>query len=350
MLRPVLALSLVACLVSSSWAQDRLPVPPKSPHVQHAWSLGITEISVDFHAPSVRGREIWGVKVPYDVVWRAGANANTVLTFEHDVSLEGQPVPAGSYGLHMLPGAERFTIILSKNTEGWGSYGYTQEQDLLRAEVTPREAASRERLDYLLDDVSDSGGTLALHWGQVYVPMQVEVDLAAVVLAPVRELAASGGEGPGWQYWFQAADYGRDHGVLASEGLAWIERSIEHATTFTNLWSRSELLADLERVEEAGAAREQALELVTVDELSSLGSRYADRGDLQSAGSIYDMVMQMGSPNWWDYTRIATVRERLGDVDGAKAALEQALTRNPDPVARAEIEASLAHLSEGSTG
>jgi hypothetical protein len=347
MLRPALALVALAGLTA---AQDTLAVPQLSPPAEHTWTVGVTEVNVAYHAPSVRGREIFGSKVPYDVVWRAGANSNTTVTFQHDVSVEGHAVPAGTYGVHMIPGPGEWTVILSKDSTAWGSYRYREENDAMRAVVQSEQRPHRERLEFVMDDVEMGAATLALHWGETYVPVRVEIDLGEVVLAPVREAHAKGDENPGWQYWFQAAEYGRDYDVDPEELLSWTDRSCEIQKTFSNLWTQSELLAEVGRVEEAGAAREAALERVTVDELSSLGRRYANRDDNEAAAAIYEMVVQMGSPNWWVYTQIATVREKLGDTKGALEALEQALTKGVDPVTEAEITANIERLTGRATG
>jgi hypothetical protein len=347
MLRPALALVALAGLTV---AQDSLPIPQLSPPAEHSWTVGVTEIDVAYHAPSVRGREIFGSKVPYGVVWRAGANLNTIVTFQHDVSVEGHAVPAGVYGVHMIPDAHEWTVILSKDSTAWGSSRYRQDNDAMRAVVEAQQRPHRERLEFVLDDVETGAATLALHWGETYVPMRIEIDLAQVVLAPVREAHLKGDENPGWQYWFQAAEYGRDHDVDAEELLTWTDRSCEIQKTFSNLWTQSELLGEVGRVEEAGVAREAALERVTVDELSSLGRRYATRDDNQAAAAIFEMVVQMGSPNYWVYTQIADVREKLGDTKGAVEALEQALTKGVDPVTEAEIMANIERLTGRATG
>lgn len=347
MFRPLAALSLLTSLCA---AQQTLPTPSLSPHARITQTVGVTEMSVDYHAPAVRNREIWGGKVPWGVVWRAGANANTLVEFSTDVLVEGQPLPAGAYGLHMIPGPERFTVIFSKDSKAWGSYAYRADNDALRVDVTPRAIDSRERMAFLFEDVGDDRATLTLAWERLAVPVQITVDLAEVVLGPVREAAARNDAAPGWQYWFQAAEFGRDHGVPAAETLGWIERSVAAQTTFTNKWAQSELLAEVGRAPEAEAAREAALKIVTVDELAGLGHRYTQRNDLAAAVTVYDMVIEMGAPNWWTYTEIAATKQKAGDLPGAEAAYKLALTKNPDPVTKAEIEASLAALRQPARG
>lgn len=350
MVRPTFALALLAALAAPAATQDSLATPQLSPHARVMHTVGATEISVDYHAPAVRGREIFGNKVPYGVVWRAGANDNTTISFEHPVTVEGRPVDAGTYGLHMIPGPERWTVILSKDSTAWGSYRYTPNNDALRAEVTPRSAPHRERLAYLFEEVTDDAAVLLLHWAELVVPVRIGVDNAAVVLAPVRERFRRGDENPTWQYWFQAAEFGRDHGVDAKETLAWVDRSVEILKGFSNLWTRSELLAELGEVTAAGEAREAALELVTADELAQLGGRYLQRDDLDSAIAVLEMVVQMDSPSWWPYDQLAGAKQRAGDLQGAADAWRLALEKNPDPVTRGEIESKLEALEVDDAG
>lgn len=350
MLRPALTACLLVALCISSVAQDRLPLPQLSPGASLSQTVGATEISVSYAAPAVRDRVIWGNKVPYDVVWRAGANTNTTVTLEHDVKVEGQALAAGTYGLHMIPGVDSFTIIFSQDSTSWGSYRYVEENDALRVTVTPQSAPKRERMAFLFDDVGDESATLQLHWDEVLVPVRIDVDVPTVVLAPVRENFAANSDKPGWEYWFQAADYGRVHGAPASETLAWVEKSVAIQKSFSNLWCQSELLADLNRLEEAESARTAALERVTADELADLGSRYLQREDPGAAAQVLTMVTEMGGAGWYVWSRLAQAREQMGDLPGAVEALKGALTAGPDPVTEGELKANLERVNSGVSG
>lgn len=328
-------------------AQNALSTPQLSPRAQLSRTVGLTGIEVVYHAPSVRGREIFGGKVPFGVVWRAGANENTTISFSGDVTIEGQPLAAGRYGLHMIPGAERWDIIFNSESEGWGSYGYSADNDALRVTVKPAAASQRESLDYRFDDVGASGATLVLHWDETMVPIRIEVDVVAAVLAPVRAAARSDDDGPGWQFWFDAGDFGRNNNIDIAETMNWAERSIAVQRTFSNLWLHSELLADQGDLAAAGETRDAALALGDLNELQNLGHRYVLRGDLKNAVVVFEMVLSMGPGSWWPYDQLGQAKRSLGDAEGAIAAWRAALDKNPDAVTRSEIEANLANLGAG---
>src|SRR5688572_7844547 len=111
-------MALIGCVASvaaSSATAQRVTLPQVSPHARVMQTIGLTEVSIDYHRPAVRGRDIWGGVVPYEQVWRAGANDNTTISFSHPVRIEGKELPAGSYGLHMIPTPKAWTVIFSKN-------------------------------------------------------------------------------------------------------------------------------------------------------------------------------------------------------------------------------------------
>lgn len=342
---PVAALA-AALLVPALGAQDALRLPQLSPPCELAQTVGMTRIEVSYGAPSVRGRTIFGDKVPFDALWRAGANANTVLAFSTDVVIEGQPLAAGRYGLHAIPGESSWELILSHDSEAWGSYAYDPDRDALRVTVRPTEAPFREQLRFAFEDVTDDAATLQLHWERTAVPLRIATDLAGLVLAPAREAAAADSDEPGWQFWFQAADFGRAHGVDGEELLDWLDRSLAVQRSFTNLWARSEVLADLGRGDEARTARDQALELVNLDELRNLAYRYVQRGDHANAVRIFEMVVAQDD-SWWPWSMLGQSRLALGDRSGAAEAFRQALRDDPDRATRSELEAHLAALQEG---
>jgi hypothetical protein len=133
----------IGCLAGRADAQFKngsqateLNLPTLSQRAVVIQRIGLTDITIVYHEPYVGGREIWGKTVPYGKVWRAGANENTTITFADDVSIEGKPLPAGTYGLHVIPNADHWTIIFSKNSTSWGSFSYDEKEDALRVDVT----------------------------------------------------------------------------------------------------------------------------------------------------------------------------------------------------------------------
>jgi hypothetical protein len=146
-----------------------------------------TDITIDYSRPGVKGRKIWGELVPYGLApgnkysdnkpfpWRAGANENTTIEFNKDILIEGKPLPAGKYGIHMIPGEKEWTIIFSKNNSAWGSFTYKQEEDALRITVTPEKAPFQEWLEYGFDDLAGTSATAYLHWENLKVPFKIQL-------------------------------------------------------------------------------------------------------------------------------------------------------------------------------
>src|SRR5262249_2019862 len=151
-----------------------------------AQTVGLTEIAIAYHRPAVNKREIFGGLVPWNDVWRAGANQNTTISFSTPVKIGGKALAAGTYGLHMIPSQKSWTIIFSKTADGWGSFTYDPKEDALRISATPRAAELEERLSYTFDDPNDTKTTITLRWEKVAVGFLVEVDTPAAVMANMR--------------------------------------------------------------------------------------------------------------------------------------------------------------------
>lgn len=248
-------------------AQNRtLTTPEASPHARVEQAVGLTEISVDYHRPAVRERDIFGGLVPWGQVWRAGANENTVFETSSDIEVEGQPLAAGRYGFHVIPGETEWTVIFSTMADAWGSYSYTSDEDALRVTVTPEAAPFAERLAFRFDAPDDDSATLVLHWANTAVPVAIGVDTPAIVLASMeRELRGIQGFFP--DGWNQIARYALDHGRRMDEALAWVETSIARQPSFANRMTKAGLLAATGQADEAAEVREDAFANATDDEV-----------------------------------------------------------------------------------
>src|SRR5213595_1875162 len=143
-LRPTTLCIVIFGLTGAAFAQNDLNLPDVSQAAEVKQRIALTDITINYHRPLVNGRKIWGALVPYGKVWRAGANENTTIAFSDPVSVEGQPLPKGTYGLHMIPNENEWTIIFSKNSTSWGSFTYDQKEDALRVKVKPQAAEMHE--------------------------------------------------------------------------------------------------------------------------------------------------------------------------------------------------------------
>ncbi len=139
-------IALIILLIAfSAAAQPALRLPETSPAARVGETIGVTDVAIAYHRPAVNNRKIWGGLVPYGVLWRAGANENTTIVFSTPVKVEGQPLPAGTYGLFMIPAPSQWTVVLSKFASDWGAYNYDPAEDALRVTVTPSRRQTLER-------------------------------------------------------------------------------------------------------------------------------------------------------------------------------------------------------------
>lgn len=145
-----------------------------SPEASVDQVVGRSEITIDYSRPGVKGRVIWGELVPYEKLWRAGANDKTAIDFKHDVVISGTTIPAGTYSFYILPEEDEWTLIFNSNWEGHGTR-HDEAADVLKIEVTPTDAPHEEWLHYGFDDLEDEAVTIYLHWEKKKVSFRVEV-------------------------------------------------------------------------------------------------------------------------------------------------------------------------------
>src|SRR5581483_2947773 len=142
MMRAVLVMVLATLPAAAQFQNGgqsiHLVLPLQSQRAVVTQRVGITDITITYHRPLAKGRQIFGTVVPYGKVWRAGANENTTIEFTDPVSIEGKPLAAGTYGLHMIPGEDHWTVIFSKVSTAWGSFTYDEKEDALRVDVKPQ--------------------------------------------------------------------------------------------------------------------------------------------------------------------------------------------------------------------
>src|SRR5438067_7904419 len=265
-------LSLLAGRAEAQFRNGSQPTELNIPRVSQRASvtqrIGLTDITITYHRPAVGGREIWGKTVPYGKVWRAGANENTTITFSDDVTVEGKPLEAGTYGLHTMPDKDQWTIIFSKNATSWGSFSYDQKEDALRVTVKPRLAESTEQLTYVFDEVKPDSAAATLRWEKLAVPFHVSVDVKAVVLKSVKnELRSVGGFT--WAGFDEAAQWCLDNNYNLEEALKWEDTSIQNEERFENLETKSRILDAMGRKDESAKALSTAFDKASAIQLYS---------------------------------------------------------------------------------
>ena len=304
----------------------------------------LNEITVYYHRPAVAGRKIWGELVPYNDVWRAGANENTTVTFSTDVKIGGKPLRAGTYGLHMLPTAKTWTVMFSTVTTAWGSYTYDQKEDALRVVVTPKpRAAHEERLAYHFDEPGATKVTLTLAWEKLAVPIAIEVDTPNVVMANMRR-ELRGSAQYTWQAWNQAANFWLKNGGNLDEAARMSDRSIQQNPTYANSMTRAELLDKRGKTAAAKEARAKALSLATEADLNAGAYQLLGAKKVDEAIAAFQAIVQKYPESWNARDSLGEALALKGDKAGAIASYEQALAKGPDAGNKKRIQGVLVRL------
>ncbi len=251
-----LAILLPAALLLSLPAAAQT-VPSPSPRARVDQTVGITELSVEYSSPAVKGRKIWGELVPLDKVWRTGANQATKLTVSRDFKFGKTAVPAGSYGLFTIPGEKKWVAVLSADVNAWGSYTYDAAKDLARVELVPEKlAAPRERMTFLFSDTTESSTSLDLEWELLRVRIPISVDTDAQVEAGMAKALEDA-----WRPHFVAARYLLDSGGDLNRALDYVGRSIAIKPTWWNQWVKAQILGKQGKKKDAQKAAKDALAL-----------------------------------------------------------------------------------------
>lgn len=307
---------LILCSIARVESQSVLDLPYASQAAQVKQRVGVTDITITYHRPLVNGRKIWGGVVPMGQVWRAGANENTTIEFSTPVSIEGKPLGAGTYGLHMIPNADTWTVIFSKMAVAWGSYTYTQSEDALRVDVKPRPIEMEEALEYEFEDLKPDAVTVTMKWEKVAVPFRVSVNLTDTVIASIRN-QLRGRAQYAWEPLNEAANFCLTHKTNLEEGLKWADLSIQNEERFENLSTKADLLQALNRSDEAKKMRDRAMAVASPIQLYSYARslQAQKRGD--EAMTIFQTLSDKAPQTVFGHLASARLKSASGDFDGA---------------------------------
>jgi hypothetical protein len=264
--------ALAVAAVGSTAAAQQLELPRPSPNAKAASYIGVTEVSVEYSSPGVKNRKIWGGVVPYDKVWRAGANQPTKVTFSKDVVIDGKPVAAGSYAFFIIPSPAKWTLILNRDPKNAGVFGYDKANDVLRVDVKPQAIPMRERLIYAFANQTDTQGTMDLEWEKLRVSLPIKVHTEEQVAASIKGL-----ENGGWSPWANAARYELEKKHY-DEGLKLVDTSIQLKETWLNTFVKAQLLAGKGNYKEAYPLAQKAKELGDKD-----GDNFFMKGEVETA-------------------------------------------------------------------
>jgi hypothetical protein len=266
-------LCLLALLVVSADVLAQVPqspllptlrVPRISQGAKVTQVVGLSEVTIFYHRPGVKGREIWGKLLPYGEVWRAGANEPTLLTFSDEVTIGGKKLAAGTYRFVVIPAQGDWTAIFNSEVKNWGTI-YDAKYDTLRLAVTPEAGPHEEWMSFSFTDLTPNSARVVLAWEKVRIGIKIEFNT-------VGKLQSSVGS---WQVLNGAARYALTEKVYANEATTWIERSIALDKNQTNLRTKAELLAAAGKTQDAIATAEEAVKVGKSRDPKFEGSQFA---------------------------------------------------------------------------
>ncbi len=337
MFRSALRGSLLCLLAVISGATSRvssaqsfvLDLPLQSQRAEVSQTIGITDITINYHRPLANDRKVWGGLVPYGKVWRAGANANTTITFSDPVLVEGKPLDKGTYGLHVIPNADEWTFIFSKNSTSWGSFSYDQAEDALRVTVKPKASDMHNALTYDFDQLQPDSAVIELQWEKIAAAFKVSVDVHDVVQASLKKQLRNL-SGYTWMGWDDAANYLLAEKISLDNALAYANRSIENGDRYENELTKSKVLAALNRKDEAAAAQKRALDLASPLQIHLYARQLQAEKRSEEAFAIFLENAKKHPDQWFVHTGLARVYCAQGKFDDAVKEMKLAMAAAPD--------------------
>lgn len=253
-----MGLAMLMLCASTTWAQDRASnLPRVSANATVSQTIGITDVAITYGRPLVNERTIYGDLVPYDQVWRLGANEATTITFSHDVTIEGQALAAGTYALFAIPHQNEWTVIFNKTANQWGAFSYDEGEDALRVKVASQTMPHHELFTMAFMDVTSESANLMAGWADRGFAVQVGVDTKTMIMAKAEAEIA---ETDNWQVPMQYAGYAFRNNELA-KALEWIDKSIAIEETFFNVGGKAQALAQMGNTDGAIELGEKALKM-----------------------------------------------------------------------------------------
>jgi len=350
-----------------------LTLPPSGKNQKASVSqyIGPVKLSIDYSSPAVHGPDgkdrrgqIWGKLVPYGLTnlgfgngkpgpWRAGANENTVFTASDDVLIQGQPLPAGRYGLHMIADPDEWTIIFSKNVNSWGSFYYDDAQDALRVKVKPHKHEYREWLTYEFTERKPDKTTAELQWEELAVPWTVEVkDLNGIYVSHLRQELTNV---PGFAYqgYLAAANFCVTANTCLEDALQWTDTAISSPfigqSNFDTLSAKAQVLSKMGKDAEADQLMQTALRLPTTTSLQihMYGRQLQTAKKMKEAIAVFEYNAERNGDAWPVHVGLARAYLASGENQKALEHAKKAATQAPDDLNRKNLEAMVKALTEG---
>jgi hypothetical protein len=257
MRKTILVFLVCFALLNTASAQG-LRTPPASTAQTVKQEFGLGSIELSYSRPSAKGRKIMGDLVPFGNVWRTGANGATTLTFSNEVTIGQTKVPAGKYGLLTIPDKDKWTVIITKQTDVTSPAAYKKENDVVRVEVKPVTLKDHvETFTIQFADITTSSLALQIMWEKTAVTLPITADVESVVMRQIDNIM-NGDNRP----YYQAAMYYLENGKDLNKAAEWFDKAVEQQPNAFWVWHyRASCLAKLGKKQEAISSANKSIEL-----------------------------------------------------------------------------------------
>lgn len=342
-------------------AQLTLPANGGSLSATTGETIGITDVTIKYGRPAVRGREgeIWGKLVhegfeadqsfgkKRNIPWRAGANENTTMEFSTDVMIEGKKLKAGKYGFHIAYHPNECILIFSKNSEGWGSYYYDEADDALRVKVKPvAMPASTERLTYAFSDQTDSTAVISLMWEKLSIPFTVATKLHELQMASIeKEMNSTKSFDP--QTYLTAANYYLEHNVKLEDALEYSRTANRIFRNFTSAYLQHNILKKMGKNTEADSVLNASLKTANMNEVNRYGYILMREKSYDKAMSIFKMNHDKYPDTYITNLAMTRCYSAMGEYKKAIKYADKAKMTAPSEDNKKTVETMIATLKEG---
>lgn len=351
---------IICALFMAFGASAQLTMPRPSPAATLSQRIGLTDISISYSRPQVirgntdRTGQIWGNQVPWGLAdnafgnqepmpWRAGANENTVMTFSTDVNIEGKKLPAGSYGVHMIPYEDgKVTVIFNSNTSAWGSFFYESAKDVLRVDTKLQDAPLTNVLTFEFTSFGPNRGVLALLWDTKQVPLTISIDQEVILQSFRNEL--TGAQGFGWQGPLSAATYCLNNNFNHEEAIKWADQAISVNKNGQTLGLKAALLFQIGKNAEAVKVTEEAKEIATTAELNALGYQLVGANQFEKAEEFFKLNIKKNPKDANCYDSMGECYVAMGKKEDAIKMFKKSLSLNPSQFVKNNSIANLKRL------
>lgn len=361
---PLAFFALSLFLVSDIQAQMTLPPSGSNQKSEVTQYLGLVKVTIAYSSPDVSGREIWGKLVPYGMAnlnfgksseqnpspWRAGANENTTITFSHNIEVEGKPLKAGTYGLHLVPGEQEWVVIFSNNTGAWGSFSYLPNEDALRVTVKPAACEFNEWLTYEFVDRQQNSATARLKWEKIAVPFKISVSNGDdLYVQKIRE-EFTGQKGFNWLNGVAAINFCANKKINLEEALGWAQSYLDRNIKYFPIYqAKGNVLAAMDKKVEAEAVMKEAINLpdATAGQISNYGRSLITQTRAKDAMVVFEIGFKRYPTAVAALMGMARGYSANGDSKKALKFAQDALKLETNAAAKTSIDGLIKKLEKG---